>query len=305
MASQTDDLAARLLHCPVGCAFLLTIERDQVPVEVAVTPRQAFARAVAALDALNPWLPGFEHAVAAVLARGPSLARLARDVAAQPASRRWQASLDRTRQVLVSDTTADPSKLRQVAPESRAHWEAYAQRSLEWRMTSTLRGAYSCLDTVIATGIGDWLEPETYRRFAAEIDESARVLEVSSPADWHALCVSFPRVNQDRTSPAGAGSLSPDWGRIVARWDGVHLTFAGLLTTPFVRYSSAAGTTMLWSWDAEGTLWLPGKFLRAGAPLGAVDRDMCGSEVTAPLMDDELGISDWPPDDGHTILYRA
>ena len=72
MEPSTKDLAARLLRCPVGCAFLLTIARDQIPVEVAVTPRQAFARAVVALDALNPWSGYFEQAVTAALSQGSS-----------------------------------------------------------------------------------------------------------------------------------------------------------------------------------------------------------------------------------------
>ena len=61
---------------------------------------------------------------------------------------------------------------------------------------------------------------------------------------------------------------------------------------------------MLWSWDTEGTLWLPGDFLRAGAPLGTVDLNTCGSDITAPLIEDDLGIPNWPPD-GDRVIYRA
>ena len=50
----------------------------------------------------------------------------------------------------------------------------------------------------------------------------------------------------------------------------MHLTFAGLLTAPFVPETSAAGTTMLWSWDAEMTMWLPDA-VRPGAALPVVD----------------------------------
>ena len=302
MESSPDDLAAQLLRCPVGCAFLLTIARDQVPVEVAVTPRQAFARAVAALRTLNPWMGDFDRVVAAVLSKGSDLACLAREVTAHPASRWWTDPIDRSRQVLISSNEMDCASSRRLPPESIARWEAYAQRPLPWRITSTLRGEFSCVDTVL--GSGDWLDPEEYGRFAAEIEPTARVLEVTSPADWHELCVAFPSVNQDRNSPAGAGSLSPDWGRVASHWDGVHLTFAGLLTTPFVRHSSAAGSTMLWSWDAEGTTWLPGDFLWKGSPLGPIDREQGGSEVTTLLMDEELGISDWPPDESR-VIYRA
>ncbi len=303
MESSTDDLAARLLRCPLGCAFLLTIARDKIPVSLAVTPREAFGRAVVALRALNPWSGSFDRAVAAVLSRGSDLAPLAREIAAHPGNRWWGEPLDRTRQVLVSEAMPNPVSSK-ASPDSLARWEAYAQRPVGWRMTSTLTRGYSCLDTVIAWGSGDWMGLEHYRRFAAEIDESARMLEISSPADWHEFCVAFACVNQDSSSPAGAGSLSPDWSRVASGWDGVHLTFMGLLTATFVRHRSAAGTTMLWSWDTEGTLWLPGDFVRPGAPLAPIDRDASEFRISRPLMDDELGIPDWPPDEGR-VHYRG
>ena len=143
--------------------------------------------------------------------------------------------MDPTRQLLVIDDTAHPTSARMVPPASNVRWESYAQRPVGWRITSTLWGAYSCVDTVIASGVGDWTQVTSHRRFAAEIDESARVFEVSGPADWHTLCVSFPRVNQHPNSPAGIDTLSPDWGRVGTQWNGVHLTFMGLLTAPFVR----------------------------------------------------------------------
>ena len=116
MESRTDDLAARLLRCPVGCAFLLTIVRDQVPIEIAVTPPQAFARAAAALDALNPWSGDFERTVTAALSRGADLASLARAVVSHPQSRWWTAPMDPTRQVLVIDDTAHPTSARRAPP---------------------------------------------------------------------------------------------------------------------------------------------------------------------------------------------
>ncbi|MCY4436880.1 MAG: hypothetical protein OXE05_06045 [Chloroflexi bacterium] len=324
MESRTDDLAAQLLRCPVGCAFLLTIERDQVPTDIAVTPPQAFARAAVALNALNPWAADFERTVAAALSRGADLASLARAVVTHPQSRWWTAPMDPTRQVLMIDETTYPTSApaapphpiweriqrifkrasaRAAAPKPAFRWEDYAQRPREWRITSTLSGGHACLDTVIPLGVGDWGMVETHRRFVAEIDASARVCEISGPADWHAFCVSFPRVNQDPNSPAGVGTLVPDWARVATQWDGVHLTFMGLLTALFVRHSSAAGTTMLWSWDTEGTIWLPGEFMRGGAPLALLDRDALAFKVARLLRYDELGIPEWPPVVG-VIHYR-
>ncbi len=284
MASRLD-LAASLLRCPVGCAFLLSIERDEVPADVAVTAPQAFARAAVSLGALNPWSADFAEALPAALARGSRLASLAQELVAHPGSAWWTAPLNRSRQALVVDDATHPPD----SPEAHGHWEDYAHRPVGWRITSTLRGGYSCLDAVIASGVGDWLQPSAYLRFEARIAASARVYEIAGPADWHALCVSHPRINQNPSSPAGAGTLVPDWGRVARQWDGVHLTFMGLLTAPFVRHSSAAGTSMLWSWDSEGVMWLPGEFVRSGSPLAAPDHDEQALAVVARLRAEDFG----------------
>ena len=270
MEPRTDHWADRILRSPVGCCFLLSIERDQIPVELAVTPAQAFVRAALALRKINPWSPTFEWDVRAAFSLRSRLEHVAHQVAAHPGSRWWTAPFDRTRQVLVTSDEFETDSSPTASPESSLRWEDYAERPVGWRIISTQRGGYSCLDTVISRGVGDWVSSSAYPRFEAEIDESARVLEIVGPADWHALCVAHPRTNRDPQSPAGAGTLVPDWTSVATQWDGVHLTFMALLTAPFVRHSSEAGTTMLWSWDTEGTWWLPGGCVREGAPLGTV-----------------------------------
>ena len=105
MESRTDDWADRILRSPVGCCFLLTIERDQVPVDLAVTPLQAFVRAATVLRKISPWSPTFDRDVVAALALGPRLESLAHQVTAHPDSRWWTAPFDRTRQVLVNYDT--------------------------------------------------------------------------------------------------------------------------------------------------------------------------------------------------------
>ena len=272
MEPLTDDWADRILCSPVGCCFLLTIERDQIPVDLAVTPPQAFVRAATALDVVNPWSPSFELDVDAAFSLRSRLENVAHQVAAHPGSRWWVTPFDRIRQVLVTSDELETVSSRTASPESSLKWEDYAERPVGWRITSTQRERYSCLDAVISRGVGDWVSSSAYPRFEAEIDESARVLEIVGPADWHALCVAHPRTNRDPQSPAGAGTLVPEWTSVATLWDGVHLTFMALLTVPFVRHTSAAGTTMLWSWDTEGTWWIPGECVRAGAPLGTVDR---------------------------------
>ena len=263
---MADELADALLRCPVGCNFLRAIQRDNVPLSDALAPTQAFAYAAVALEPLSPWSPIFDWTVPAALTEGARLSSLAREVASHPAASWWTAPMDRTRQVFVID---DERAAGMESSERNRGWEDYAQRHSHWRLTSTLHGEYSCADVVIAGPIGDWPSSSEQRRFVAEIGESARVLEISTPEDWHSLCVSFPRVNRNTNTPdyVGVGTLVPDWSLVAEQWHGVHMTFAGLLTIPLVRWSTAAGDTMMWSWDTEGTMWLPGEFLRGGARL--------------------------------------
>ena len=290
----TDDWASLLVSCPVGCAFLLTIQRDQESVASAVMPWQAFARFAVAMDVVNPWSGTFDQDVKALLAKGPLLANLAREAAACPESRWWTAPLDPSRQLLMVESDRPQ---RGVAANPK--WESYAERPITRRVTSTLRDEYSCLDTIITSGIGDW-PSDNWRRFRAQIDASARVFEVQSPADWHALCVSHPRINQDPNSPAGIGVLTPDWDSVATQWDGIHLTFMALLTVPFVRCNSAAGTTMMWAWDTEATIWLPGDFLRVGTPLPPLDRESDAFKLVEPLRHDDLGT----PRRGKVFRYK-
>lgn len=193
---------------------------------------------------------------------------LAREVAAHPGSHWWTAPIDRDRQVLVLNRNeGDAANATATVSVPNAIWEDYAERPEGWRVTSTLRGKYSCLDAVIAADIGDWMLGTPHKRFEAKLATCARVREISGPADWHDFVASYPRINHEREGPVGGGTLVPDWRRVAKDWDGIHLTFLALLTVPFVRYGSQVGTTMMWSWDTEGTIWLPGAPVHAGSRL--------------------------------------
>ena len=274
----------QLLSYPVGCAFLLTIARDQVPLDLALTPRESFSRLATVLRHITPWSGTFDRDTRAVLSLAPRLLDLASGAVAHPGGRWWTAPIDRSQQVLM---LMDPEP-DMPPPQIGSAWESYAERPLGWRVTSTMNIKHSCLDTIMASGVGDWPQVQR-RRFRAEINDSARVLEITSPVDWHSLCVAHPQANQHRNSPAGVGTLTPDWHSVATQWDGIHLTFMALLTVPFVRYTSDEGTTMMWSWDTEGTIWLPGGFLRAGAPLQLPEAP---TEHVRPLMSADLEVQE-------------
>ena len=304
MTIEPDAFADALLRCPIGCAFLLTMERDGMPAALAVASEQAYARAAVALRALNPWMTNSPEAKAAVLARAPQLVGRAHEVAEQPGAGWWTAPIDLGRQVLLVDR--EPAST--TAPTTGFRWEDYAERPIDWRMTSTLRGGVSCGDFVIGLGVGDWGD-DPLVRCTATVHATARVREIVTPADWHALCASHPRVRSkpkpsppprsgwhyaplglEQEGPDRVGMLVPDWSALAADLDGVHLTFAGLLTVPFVEHESEEGRTMMWSWDTEGTTWLQGDFLRASEPLPPAPEGLDSDELVRYLSEDYLGI---------------
>ena len=228
-----NDYVDQLLHCPVGCAFLLAIQRAGVAVGRVVQPQQAFARAAAALRALNPWSPSFGNAVYRAVGAGAELRDLAERVVQHPNARWWTAPFNRARQMLVEEETGP-------IPIPNPSWEAYAQRPVGWQLTSTLHGDVSCADAIIAAGIGDWGQTGTTRRRVL-VPATTAAAEINGPADWHDLCARFPRT-EEAASPEEGGFLTPDWRLLAAQYGGVHLTFMGLLTAPFVRVSTSAGT---------------------------------------------------------------
>jgi hypothetical protein len=80
------------------------------------------------------------------------------------------------------------------------------------------------------------------------------VFKIHGPSDWHNLCVRYPsKYTED-------SRLAPNWGAVAEEWDGVHLSFGGLLTAKQNRHEAAAGWkagwTMLDFWHAEQTYWL-------------------------------------------------
>lgn len=256
--------AEAMLRCPVGCNFLWTIVRDHAPLERALAPAEACERAAVALRALYPWTERSQEALDLALARGHGLEALAREVTAHPASQWWNEPFDIARQVLFTGR-ALPSRLGPDLGPSPA-WEDYAERPTAWRVSSTTHDGVSSADMAMLTRVGDWERPERYQRSRAVVDPGASVFEVTSPEDWHALSAEAPREYLHDSGATETSLLVPDWARLADEYDGVHLTFGGLLTTPHVRVRSAAGTTRLRSWDAEFTIWVT-DVVRAGPPL--------------------------------------
>ena len=75
---------------------------------------------------------------------------------------------------------------------------------------------------------------------------------------------------QRATAVAPAGHRQPDWRAVAGDYDGVHLTWAGFLTTEgFVDVDDAGTVSLLRYWLSERTLWLHDVFGEPDAPARA------------------------------------
>lgn len=157
--------------------------------------------------------------------------------------------------------------------------------------------------------VGSWeYETGPIVRWWMPARPEARVFEIHRPADWARLVTAHPRaaephpgwelpgVNQHVTdiSPlvesgehraarvAVRHHVVPDWQSVANQYDGVHLSWAGFITSEgFISNLGDGDVTMLRYWFSERTLWLADVF---GDPHRAPD----------PHINFETGNS-WPP----------
>ena len=102
----------------------------------------------------------------------------------------------------------------------------------------------------------------------------ARILEIDGPEAWvslverHPIDVTHARLHDwyRTTGRVGAWRI-PDWRAVAARWDAVHVTVAGYLTTETRALPMAGGSaaTMLAGWNPDQTWWLT-DILRTARP---------------------------------------
>ncbi len=171
---------------------------------------------------------------------------------------------------------ADPMRLP-VPTGPIDHWEAYAQKPLRSIATSTELAAQSTpspsspsspsirsgAHAELGCGSSDWSPAYPVRQARLRVAATARVIEIHSAADWHHLVLSHgdpathPGSDPNLFDSAGIDNgLAPTWSAVAADHDGVHLTFAGLLTALYVPVTTGATTTTLWAWEWESTRWL-------------------------------------------------
>ncbi|MEU2350711.1 hypothetical protein [Modestobacter sp. NPDC049651] len=284
------DDARRSLATAVAGADLAALARCTDPVEL-------LPALLGTVDAARYWQePDDADALLAVDDVAAELRPVADAVAAAPASAWWATALDPVGQSTVRWPTADltpPSTtgartalvqwrtdtlldedhaVRERPADPRANWGGH------WWSTPAVTDRVATTRTLPA-GIATVPAPlglllvedeagwETARTWPVAVPSTARVLEITGPADWTSLVERFPlEVSASRrhdwwrvTGWAGRWAI-PDWATVAEEHDGVHLTVDGYLATAGqawpVGVPGPPVRTVLAGWDPDATWWL-------------------------------------------------
>ena len=263
---KIDDRHDAIITSPVGRAFAAIGARSGMSPDDLAVPQTTVWLCAAASNEVEVWNPARNDILAHLDRESPKHFEFLRNVMRQDGASWWFQPLNRERQIWVSDDGSPPDEESLITPtEPPDRWERYAQKTGGGLYTTTLIGDTSPMTAAICDGVGDFrpaFSKPPYAVWRMLIDDAARILEIHSAHDWHRLCVEFP-ASDDERSPGQVpdfsgdpGRLEPDWSKVAAYWDAVHLSFGGYLTADQVRVESEAGWTYHWAWHCECTLWL-------------------------------------------------
>jgi len=194
-----------------------------------------------------------------------------------------------------TDNTNDVASETQRPP----YGAVYGAGQFTWAVTDPPPGIHPDL-------AGAWeMYPRPLSRWRLPVRSGAHIVEIHRPDDWSALVTRYPAParageewwelpgrHQDAESVAGLMAiphqraartsirqhLVPDWGLVAADHDGIHLSWAGFLTSEGCITDLGDGdVAMLRYWFSERTHWLTDPF-GTPEPLDAphVDEDRSG-----------------------------
>jgi hypothetical protein len=275
-----DERVRSVLESPLAAATFRYARVNGVTVEDMADPSIAVAVTSRASRDLAPWTGRASDARAKALSGVALLEPFITAVLADPRNAWWSSDLSRARQLWVSepDVDFDPAQFSLTPNETADQWETYAQRPGRggWMFSSTRLEVP--VDDEIRSGLHnelahevdtDWFPEYPLRQAAIEVAAAARIYEIHRPKDWHELTLRYADLDRyrgaDQNLLKSAGidhGPAPDWGRLARDWDGIHLSFFGLLTTLYTPVTIAGVTTTVWSWPSERTLWLRSAFDR-------------------------------------------
>jgi hypothetical protein len=115
--------------------------------------------------------------------------------------------------------------------------------------TSTvLPGCFGMWWALLELNRGSTLTPLPWSAWSVRASPAARIFEVVSAADWARLVATYA-LKRDNL-------LYPDWARIAAEWDGVHMTLRAIVATQGIWLRVDEDLAAAPFWDVESTLWL-------------------------------------------------
>lgn len=227
---------------------------------------------------VGPWNPG----AGAVLAEAYRDAEARRPIAEAITSRFGPALHSTAARDAQQWWTADDRQLESIAPLFADFDHVYGAGQFTWAGLWTVTDPPAALHHELVDAwelhgrpVGRWLLP---------VSQGARVFEIHRPRDWLELVSNHPRraasqnegwelpgVNQERTDLAALleapgqravrtrvrHHLVPDWRSVAEAFDGVHVSWAGLITAEgFVSDLDGGDVAMLRYWCSERTHWL-------------------------------------------------
>ncbi|WP_299959969.1 hypothetical protein [uncultured Modestobacter sp.] len=269
---------ADFLEAPLAAALFVLAARNNVTADQLADPATSCTLASIALRELNPWSGGSRPSIvrADVLKGVRPLRSLVADVLADERNAWWGAPLQHDDQLLLvgrEDRQPDPAEV--PAPTGAiSSWETYAQKPRHGLVTSTELAVpadepiRSSAHAELACGASDWDATYPVAQQRLQVAAHTRIAEVNSAADWHALSTRYGDPATHHGSDTNLrevaeidNGLAPTWSALAVDYDGVHLSFAGLLSALYVPVSSpSVGATTLWAWDWECTHWIRSAF---------------------------------------------
>lgn len=206
---------------------------------------------------------------------------------AAPMLERWRQPCDPASQIELIERDNEPGKPFDPS------WDVSAQRWGVWWSFPTADdsmgvgvratpGPYFGAPCVAAWGVEDatwdspWLPaidgvvstPATLRTRPIQVPDAPRVFEVTGPQDWAELTERFGAqarmaswdewllgryVKRERDR---ARFAVIDWRQVYDRYDAVHVTQWGYVTTAYAPIQTSLGLTTLAGWGPDVTLWL-------------------------------------------------
>jgi hypothetical protein len=253
-----------------GCADAAGLTADDL-----ADPATAMAVASTAMRKLGPWSGQAAWERDAALGEVNDLRDLVTAVVGDTRNTWWWADLQRDRQLWVSDITLNPAEFVLPVPTEYTRWMIYAQHpnyadcidtstELDGAPAQVRSGLHNELAGAVPT---DWYPTFPLRQAHITVADTARVYEIHRPQAWRDLVLRYCDLDEyagpDTNLLSSAGidhGPAPIWHRVAADWDGVHLSFFGLLTTLYTPLTRDSITTTMWAWQSERTLWLRDAF---------------------------------------------